>query len=127
MDVKMQILQGLQFKLCKYMENEEVARVCRILAEILDNFSISETNKNEIKTDLLLTNFIQAKKLEGCSEKTLIYYKSTLDKLFKFSNKPASEIVSEDIRTYLSHIQTSRQISKITIDNNRRIFSTFFS
>lgn len=127
MDAKMQILQSLQFQLCKSLENEQVTRVCRILDDILDGFSICRTQKTETKSDLLLEEFIQAKKLEGCSEKTLTYYKSTLCKLFKSSSKPASEITSEDIRAYLSNFQTARKVSKMTIDNNRRIFSTFFS
>ena len=127
MDAKMQILQSFQSQLCKSLDNEQVTRVCRILDGILGEYSICKTQKTESKLDLLLEDFIQAKKLEGCSEKTLGYYKSTLDKLFKSTNKPAAEITSEDIRKYLSNFQTTRQVSKMTIDNNRRIFSTFFS
>ena len=106
MDAKMQILQSFQSQLCKSLDNEQVTRVCRILDVILDEYSICKTQKTESKLDLLLEDLIQAKKLEGCSEKTLGYYKSTLDKLFKSTNKSAAEITSEDIRKYLSNFQT---------------------
>ncbi len=127
MDAKMEILQSLQFQLCKSLDNEQVTRICRFMDGILQDYSISKIQKTETRSDLLLYDFIQAKKLEGCSAKTLAYYKSTLEKLFISSQKIATEISSEDIRTYLSDFQTSRQVSKMTIDNNRRIFSTFFS
>ena len=127
MDAKMEILQSLQFQLCKSLDNEQVTRICRFMDGFLKDYSICKIQKTEAKSDLLLYDFIQAKKLEGCSEKTLAYYKSTLDKLFNSSNKLAAEITSEDIRMYLSNFQITRQVSKMTIDNNRRIFSTFFS
>lgn len=127
MDAKMEILQSLKFQLCKSLDNEQVTRICRFMDGFLQDYSICKMQKTETKSDLLLDDFIQAKKLEGCSEKTLAYYKSTLDKLFKSTNKSAAEITSEDIRKYLSNFQTTRQVTKMTIDNNRRIFSTFFS
>ena len=127
MNAKTQIIEKLQEQLIKTLDAEKANRICRILDEILAEFSICKISKRETKTDLLLDDFIQAKKLEGCSAKTLAYYKSTLEKLFISTKKIATEISSEDIRTYLSNFQTSRQVSKMTIDNNRRIFSTFFS
>lgn len=127
MDAKMEILQSLQFQLCKSLDNEQVTRICRFMDGILQDYSISKIQKTETRSDLLLYDFIQAKKLEGCSEKTLAYYKTTLNKLFNSSNKIAADITSEDIRMYLSNFQITRQVSKMTIDNNRRIFSTFFS
>lgn len=127
MDAKTEIFKGLQDQLCKSFEFEELTRICRCLYDILKDYSISKIQKRENKTDLLLEEFIQAKKIEGCSLKTLSYYKSTLEKLFSYYQKPITEITSDDIRTYLSNFQTERQVSKMTIDNNRRIFSTFFS
>lgn len=127
MDVKSEIFEGINERLCKMFESEEVIRICRCLSDILKDYSICKIQKKETKTDLLVENFIKAKKLEGCSQKTLVYYKSSLEKLFVSSQKTATEITSEDIRTYLANFQSKRQVSKITLDNNRRIFSTFFS
>lgn len=71
--------------------------------------------------------FIAAKRLEGCSEKSLAYYHATLNKLLTALNKPMNTISTADIRAYLSSIQESRALSRVTVDNIRRIFSSFFS
>lgn len=71
--------------------------------------------------------FIAAKRLEGCSEKSLAYYHATLNKLLTALNKPMITISTADIRAYLSSIQESRALSRVTVDNIRRIFSSFFS
>lgn len=71
--------------------------------------------------------FIAAKRLEGCSEKSLAYYHATLNKLLTALNKPMNTISTADIRAYLSTIQESRALSRVTVDNIRRIFSSFFS
>lgn len=127
MNAKTLIMEKFQERLSKSFETEKVNRICRILDDILEDFSVCKIQPKEAKSDFLLNDFIQAKKLEGCSIKTLSYYKSTLEKLFISSQKSATDITSDDVRTYLSNFQTARQVSKMTIDNNRRIFSTFFS
>ena len=71
--------------------------------------------------------FIAAKRLEGCSDKSLAYYHATLNKLLTALNKPMNTISTADIRAYLSSIQESRALSRVTVDNIRRIFSSFFS
>ena len=71
--------------------------------------------------------FIAAKRLEGCSEKSLAYYHATLNNLLMALNKPMNTISTADIRAYLSSIQESRALSRVTVDNIRRIFSSFFS
>lgn len=71
--------------------------------------------------------FISAKRLEGCSEKSLAYYHATLSKLLSSLNKPMDTISTADVRAYLSSIQESRSLSRVTVDNIRRIFSSFFS
>lgn len=71
--------------------------------------------------------FIAAKRLEGCSEKSLTYYHSTLHKLLTALDKPLDAITTADIRNYLASIQETRSLSRVTIDNIRRIFSSFFS
>ena len=75
----------------------------------------------------LLDVFLSAKRIEGCSEKSMHYYKSSIDKLVSAVNKNVREIDTNDIRRYLADIQTERRLSKVTIDNLRRIFSSFFS
>lgn len=71
--------------------------------------------------------FIAAKKIEGCSIKSLNYYYTTLVKMLDKVNVIYFSITTEDIRTYLSDYQENSGVSKATIDNMRRIISSFFS
>ena len=71
--------------------------------------------------------FINAKRIEGCSEKTLSYYRQTIVSMLSGIDKEPQEIVTEDLRKYLTEYQASRKSSKVTIDNIRRILSSYFS
>ena len=75
----------------------------------------------------LLGAFISSKKVEGCSEKTIYYYKSSIEKLIATVKKNVCDISTNDIRCYLAEQQEQRGLSKVTIDNLRRIYSSFFS
>lgn len=90
---------------------------------IADNNPLSEENKNM----KLLNLFLSAKKIEGCSDKTLHYYQKTIEAMFNSINKSIKDITTDDIRTYLSNYQSKNNSSKVTIDNIRRILSTYFS
>ena len=83
--------------------------------------SVSKANSE------LLSAFISAKKIEGSSAKTLAYYENTIVKMFNTIKKTAAEMTTNDIRTYLAEYQEERHLSKVTVDNIRRIFSSFFS
>ena len=105
----------------------------KLLKSVLDEQfkSIKITNSSEkypIETPMdLLQSFISAKKIEGCSEKSLKYYSSTIEVLLNKLNKDISDISTNDLRLYLSDYQNRNNSSKVTIDNIRRIFSSFFS
>ena len=86
----------------------------------------SEESVRKANTELL-SAFISAKKIEGSSAKTLAYYENTIVKMFCTTKKPVAEITTNDIRNYLAEYQEERHLSKVTVDNIRRIFSSFFS
>ena len=85
-----------------------------------------EPQSDELNAALLKT-FLTAKEVEGCSLKTLEYYESTLQKMTDSMTKPYTQIDSNDLRKYLNDYEASRGSSKVTIDNIRRIMSSFFS
>ena len=103
----------------------------KVIHQSFHNVEITIKNKeNQNFTDnnqSILSLFISSKKVEGCSEKSLKYYFSTIDTLFKKLSKKVTEISTNDLRFYLSDYQESKNSSKVTIDNIRRIFSSFFS
>lgn len=71
--------------------------------------------------------FISAKTVEGCSERTLRYYKTTLDKALLEISLPVPQITTDDLRSYLESYQHAGKTSQVTVDNVRRILSSFFS
>ena len=108
---------------------------CKIIKELLINnlngldiipTVTSEESVRKANSDLL-SAFISAKKIEGNSSKTLTYYENTIVKMFSTIKKPVAEMTTNDIRTYLAEYQEERHLSKVTVDNIRRIFSSFFS
>lgn len=87
----------------------------------------SEEQQREQENDALLHAFISAKKIEGCSAKTLHYYQATLAALLKQEAKRIKHLTTADIRAYLAAYQETRGSSRVTIDNIRRVFSSFFA
>ena len=71
--------------------------------------------------------FLAAKKLEGCSERSLRYYASTLARFGAEVAKPAHDVTTDDIRDYLASYSGDGKVGKTTIDNIRRVISSFFS
>lgn len=77
--------------------------------------------------ETLLQAFLTAKGVEGCSPKTLQYYEDTLTRVLATVGKPIGAIEGDDLRQYLNGYEITRRTSKVTIDNIRRIMSSFFS
>lgn len=82
---------------------------------------------NPITNEDALKLFVDAKRIEGCSERSISYYNTTLKALFKSITKNYLVIETEDLRKYLSDYAQNSKASKITVDNVRRVISTFFS
>lgn len=92
---------------------------------ITESPNLDEQNKIENKRFLKM--FISAKKVEGCSVNTLKYYQTTIERLLDSTNKWIKDITTDDLREYLSAYQSVNNASKVTVDNVRRILSSFFS
>ena len=112
----------------KFILLDDVEKVKKILFDFLINKEIRELGcfkpkNNEESIDL----FLSLKRIEGCSLQSLKYYKSTLIKMFEKIEKQYYLILTEDIRKYLSNYQDCNNVSKVTIDNVRRIISSYFS
>ncbi|GJG68737.1 integrase [Prevotella lacticifex] len=106
-------------------------QVSSSIKDVLAKYEINKRTSNEERREKenteLLDTFLSAKKIEGCSDKTIHYYQSSIDKLLNGLSKCIKEICTNDIRRYLAEIQEENNLSKVTIDNLRRIFSSFFS
>jgi integrase/recombinase XerD len=98
------------------------------LQEVLLNNLVSEPAKQtEISNKDYLKLFLDAKRIEGCSERTLQYYKVTVEHMFQKLSTPLRKMTTDEIRTYLVDYQKDGRCSKVTVDNIRRNISSFFS
>lgn len=125
------LLNGIMNQLKCILDTEKTVLVSEIVMNELSKYEINKlANDYEVikrENSNLVSVFISAKRIEGCSEKTIGYYKSSIDKLLIAIPKDIHEITTNDIRCYLAQQQDSKNLSKVTIDNLRRIFSSFFS
>lgn len=122
------ILQGMQ----RHLDNAEMLLLREVLESSFAKVDIVESEpvcltdelkENEHELDL----FIAAKKTEGCSEKSLKYYRTTIDTMLETVGKSIKHIDTDDLRSYLMGYQSRKNSSKVTIDNIRRILSSFFA
>ncbi|AJA06443.1 integrase [Candidatus Nanosynbacter lyticus] len=108
----------------EYLTANQSQKLQRVLVSRLTK----ETRSiNGISNDNYLSMFLNAKKIEGCSERTLAYYKTTVEKLLDEVDDPIRKVTTDDIREYLANYQGLNDCSKTTIDNIRRNISSFFT
>lgn len=112
-----------------YLDNSQMEQLQRVLQHTFWNCSVEEKQDGEPseKAPDMVDLFLASKRVEGCSEKTLTYYKATIEASISEIGKQIRHITTEDLRSYLTEYQRKRQSSRVTIDNIRRILSSFFS
>lgn len=126
--MKAQTINGIIDELTNTFNEEEIKRISKVLNKALENKEIIDILTNQPQTnEEALYAFLSAKKIEGCSPRSISFYQVTLQKMFVFVKKLYLFINTEDIRYYLSDYQTNHSISQATIDNMRRIISSFFT
>ena len=122
------IIKDVIQSMLPYLNNAQIKELQTALQNTLCHYEIKVSKtQNEEKQLNLVEMFLAAKRIEGCSEKSLKYYQATIDAMLITLNKDVKHIVTDDIRTYLTEYQERKQSSKVTIDNIRRILSSFFS
>lgn len=118
------VIQGM----LPYLNNSQGEKLREVLQFSLANYDIKEKEKrDDVKEENFVELFLSAKRIEGCSEKTLNYYESTIRAMQYDLQKDIKHVVTDDIRRYLTEYQERKKSSKVTIDNIRRILSSFFS
>ena len=121
------------------MENQ-IYNILNDMAEFLNVMQMKKLQKvliyhlneakqvqEEISNEKYLEMFLTAKQIEGCSDRTIQYYRVTIEHMLKRITIPLRQIATEDIRQYLIDYQKINNCGKVTIDNIRRNLSSFFS
>ena len=126
--MKQNLITDVVQAMLPYLNNAQMEKLQEALQSSLSNYKIVENEHEKERSEQNLVElFLSAKRIEGCSEKSLKYYKSTIMALLDGVGKEVKYIGTEDIRSYLTDYQARKQSSKVTIDNIRRILSSFFS
>ena len=119
-----QTISEILNEMADYLSVEQQKKLQQVLiAKLSDNKPRTDPATNEDYQQL----FLNSKKVEGCSERTLLYYGVTLTHFFKSVNEPARKITTDRIRMYLAEYQQINGCSNATVDNVRRNISSFFS
>lgn len=128
--MKNEFITEVTQQMLKILDNLELEKLQKALKQTLSKYELikSETDKIEkYSNSNFIELFISAKKVEGCSLKTLKYYKTTIETMLISVSKEVKHINTDDLRDYLTNHQIERNSSRVTIDNIRRILSSFFA
>ena len=127
--MKDELIVTIMQQMLPFLDNCQLKQLKQILEQTLLLYEVSESTLMPETDDSndLIAKFISAKRIEGCSEKTIKYYQTTIDAMVTSLNKSVRQIRTEELRAYLTEYQSRNRSSRVTIDNIRRIFSSFFS
>lgn len=119
-----QVLQAMS----KTLGNQEIERLKDVLEITFSNVEIFEKTGSDAVIDMsVLKTFLSAKRVEGCSEKSMRYYESTIRNALATVGKNVKDVSTDDLRQYLDEYQQRSGASRVTVDNIRRILSSFFA
>lgn len=126
--MKQIIIKEIVQKMLPYLDNAQMKKLQETLQYTLFNYEITgDIKAEEDDTQKLVESFLYAKRIEGCSEKTIKYYSATIEAMLVTVDKGVRHIHTDDLRAYLTNYQENHGSSRVTIDNIRRILSSFFS
>lgn len=120
------VIEEIEQKMQAVLDNCQRKRFKDILINCLSGYDLVENDDKKDEEIAYIDLFIGAKKVEGRSEKTLNYYRKTIENMVSGISKQVNHITTEDLRLYLAKYQETNKSSKVTIDNIRRILSSFF-
>lgn len=129
--MKQKLINNILQEMLPVLNNWQEEQLRNVLMYQFNYIEIAESKESHLEpanqNTELLNLFLSAKRIEGCSEKSLKYYHQTVLTMFKTIGVRVQEIKTDDLRKYLTDYQKTRHSSRVTIDNIRRILSSFFS
>lgn len=126
--MRKELIEEVKMRMLPYLNSVQMIKLSRVLETVLQGLDTDTLEaETELDSDSLLAAFITAKRLEGCSEKTLAYYQKSIEAVLQAIGKEVRQITTDDLRAYLTKYQAANKVSKVTIDNVRRNLSSFFA
>lgn len=130
--MKTQLISEIMRQMAPSLDNAQMEYLQEVLHHTFWNVQIvageeGMPQQSKESNEELLNMFLSAKRVEGCSEKTLRYYETSIRRMFAMVESHVTRMQTDDLRTYLSDYQQQTQCGKSNIDNIRRIMSSFFA
>ena len=126
--MKGEIVSEVVQQMLPFLDNVGVKKLQEVLEHTLFYYEVTASAaEREDDSDELVSAFLSAKRIEGCSEKTLKYYQTTIEAMYSMVGKSLRRITTEDLRGYLTEYQKRKNLSRVTVDNVRRILSSLFA
>ena len=130
--MKTKLINSIKTKMKPFLNEIQIEELNITLKNTFRDFEVIKkdkelTFKESKENQDLLNNFLSAKQVEGCSERTINYYKTTILKMLDQVKLKVENISTDDLRNYLANYKNNNNASKTTVDNIRRVFSSFFS
>ena len=126
--MKENLIKAVLQEMLQYLNNVQSTKLQEVLHNTFTRYEVVESKQQDDNLERnYLELFLAAKRIEGCSDKSLKYYKATIERMVNAISKSVNHIETDDIRNYLIKYQEQNKSSKVTIDNIRRILSSFFS
>lgn len=125
--MKQELINNIKVQMQKVLDNSQMQELHKVLVYCMHGYEVTASDLENSEEKDYLEIFLSAKRIEGRSEKSLKYYKATIDKMTQTINKCVNHISTDDLRNYLADYQKEHNSSKVTIDNIRRILSSFFA
>ena len=120
--MKQKIMEEIVQQMLPHLDNAQLQKLQEVLEYSLYNYEISgKASETEDDSQKLIDSFVYAKRIEGCSEKTLKYYRTTIEAMVEVVDKGVRHMQTDDLRAYLTEYQKKHGSSRVTIDNIRRI------
>lgn len=126
--MKEEIVNEVLEQMLPFLDNVGIKKLQEVLEHTLFYYEVvsSETEQRD-DSEELLNAFLSAKQIEGCSDKTLKYYRTTIETMQTQAGKSLRRMTTEDLRNYLIEYQRRKKLSRVTVDNVRRILSSLFA
>lgn len=122
------LINDIEQAMLGVLNNEQMSQLRKVLDYTFRDINVSSKNNEECSGNSeLIDIFLSAKRVEGCSDKSMHYYRSTLNNAIRKIGKNIRHITTDDLRNYLNDYQQTSGATKVTVDNIRRILSSFFS
>jgi len=130
--MKNKVIMEIRQEMARFLNNEQQEKLEDVLNYYFFNIEVTQKIDSEPEdykefNKIMLNSFISAKRVEGCSEKSIKYYLCTLEAMLRSVDESVKRITTDHLRGYLSEYKDRNNASKVTVDNVRRILSSFFS